>query len=84
MPEIYPAPSPLRLERLGLPWPWVVEHSGEDGVRMADDKGQGWAMDDAYEALQGRFEFVDNAYIGKDVLVYSEEGNPNQAVARMN
>lgn len=51
---------------------------------MADDKGQGWAMDDAYEALQGRFQCVDNAYIGKDVLVYSDKGNPNQAVARMN
>ena len=81
-PEWRPEPRLERQpERLGPPWPWVVEYPDEDGEPMADNEWQGWTMDAIFHALKGRFKSDPNIHVAKDLLVYYDEGNPNQALA---
>ena len=68
-------------ERLEPPWPWVVEYPDEDGEPMADNEWQGRTMDAIFYALDGRFQSDPDVHVAKDLLVYYDEGNPNQALA---
>ena len=68
-------------ERLGPPWPWVVEYPGEDGEPMSENEWQARTMEDTFHALKGRFKSDPNIHVAKDLLVYYDEGNPNQALA---
>ena len=70
-----------RPEQLGPPWPWVVEYPDEDGEPMADNEWQARTMEDTFHALNGRFKSDPNIHVAKDLLVYYDEGNPNQALA---
>ena len=70
-----------RPEQLGPPWPWVVEYPDEDGEPMADNEWQGRTMDAVFHALDGRFKSDPDVHVAKDLLVYYDEGNPNQALA---
>ena len=81
-PEWRPEPRlERRPARLGPPWPWVVEYPDEDGEPMADNEWQGWTMDAIFHALKGRFKSDPDVHVAKDLLVYYDEGNPNQALA---
>ena len=81
-PEWRPEPRlEPRPERLGPPWPWVVEYPDEDGEPMADNEWQARTMEDTFHALNGRFKSDPNIHVAKDLLVYYDEGNPNQALA---
>ena len=77
-PEQWPEQRP---ERLGPPWPWVVEYPDEDGEPMSDNEWQARTMEDTFHALNGRFKSDPNIHVAKDLLVYYDEGNPNQALA---
>ena len=74
-------PARLGPARLGPPWPWVVEYPDEDGEPMADNEWQGRTMDAIFYALDGRFQSDPDVHVAKDLLVYYDEGNPNQALA---
>ena len=81
-PEWPPEPRlERRPEQLGPPWPWVVEYPDEDGEPMADNEWQGRTMDAIFYALDGRFQSDPDVHVAKDLLVYYDEGNPNQALA---
>ena len=81
-PEWPPEPRlERRPARLGPPWPWVVEYPDEDGEPMADNEWQGRTMDAIFYALDGRFQSDPDVHVAKDLLVYYDEGNPNQALA---
>ena len=82
LPERWPQQHlERRPERLGPPWPWVVEYPDEDGEPMADNEWQGRTMDAIFYALDGRFQSDPDVHVAKDLLVYYDEGNPNQALA---
>ena len=68
-------------ERLGPPWPWVVEYPGEDGEPMSENEWQARTMEDTFHALKGRFKSDSNIHVAKDLLVYYDESNPNRALA---
>ena len=68
-------------ERLGPPWPWVVEYPGEDGEPMSENEWQARTMEDTFHALKGRFKSDPNIHVAKDLLVYYDESNPNRALA---
>ena len=81
-PEWRPEPRLERPpERLGPPWPWVVEYPGEDGEPMSENEWQARTMEDTFHALKGRFKSDPNIHVAKDLLVYYDESNPNRALA---
>ena len=85
-----PRPAPLRSVLLPKPvrvperppWPWIeVEYPSEDGEPMAADDWQWDAIVDTAKPLKLHFAAVGDVYVGSDLLIYYDQGNPNTAVA---
>ena len=85
-----PSPAPLRPVLLPKPvrvperppWPWIeVEYPSEDGEPMATNDWQWDAIYDAGKPLKIHFATLGDVYVGSDLLVYYDRGNPNTAVA---
>lgn len=85
-----PRPAPLRPVLLPKPvrvperppWPWIeVEYPSEDGEPMATNDRQWDAIVDAGKPLKMHFAAFGDVYVGSDLLIYCDQGNPNTAVA---
>lgn len=85
-----PRPAPLRPVLLPKPvrvperppWPWIeVEYPSEDGEPMAADDWQWEAIVDTAKPLKMHFAAFGDVYVGSDLPIYYEQGNPNAAVA---
>ena len=57
-----------------------VEYPSEDGIPMATSIDHAEGMMTCYRMLKHRFRGRKNIYIGIDMLVYYERGNPNESV----
>ena len=87
---VEPRPAPLRPVLLPQPvrvperppWPWIeVEYPSEDGEPMATNDWQWDAIVDAGKPLKMHFAAFGDVYVGSDLLIYYDQGNPNSAVA---
>ncbi len=56
-------------------------YPSSDGLPLAENDWQLWAILDALSALRDRYRDRPDVYVSGDLLIYYEEGNPRKSVA---
>lgn len=56
-------------------------YPSSDGLPLAENDWQLWAILDALTALRARYRDRPDVYVSGDLLIYYEEGNPRKSVA---
>ena len=56
-------------------------YPSSDGLPLAENDWQLWAILDALTALRARYRNRPDVYVSGDLLIYYEEGNPRKSVA---
>ena len=62
-------------------WPAKVEYPDSDGLPLAENEVQAYAIRASFGALQQHYKPAEQPYIASDLLLYYVEGDPNTSVA---
>ncbi|HIQ04889.1 MAG TPA: Uma2 family endonuclease [Anaerolineae bacterium] len=81
MDAIRTTPTDLRLRRRPLRGRSVVYYPDSDGKPMAENDPQYRCITDTRFALEQRYRGNLRVYVGADLLVYYEKGDPHKSVA---
>ena len=81
MDEVQTVRPTVRPARRTLKGAEVIHYPDSDGKPMAENDPQYWCITDTRFALEQFFRDDPNVYVGADLLVYYEEGDPTKSVA---
>ena len=81
MDDVQTVRSAVRPARRGLRGAEIIHYPDSDGKPMAENDPQYWCITDTRFALEQFFRDNPNVYVGADLLLYYEEGDPTKSVA---